>query len=397
VRHQSYQISGKWWRNAGIIPSVYRLVTFIIAAAQITFFTWAHYSLLPPFILIMATGTYSLLRVLIPLRWHQWGNQSYILLGLDLAICLFLVTSTGNLYSPFLLYSLVPVLTAGLVLDWKATAAIAVVSGGHVFAGHLWNPFFPISLSLAALTYFLIYMLALSLVTILPYLVNPKLRQRLQLQDILSERYRLSREIHDSMGQTIAAMRWQTELINIRLLEIGIDLPEVREMVKLAVRAHQDIKECLVLLRSYTGDGSFIPHLRDYISHLKQRKDINFILNDEGREIHLEPLVEFQLLRICQEALFNVTKHADAHNVQINVQSIDDQLMVSVVDDGRGFDALAHYRDRTNGESQGLVVMEERAESVGGKLRVLSMPGHGTEIQVEVPAYANGDRLWLKR
>ena len=385
VSQQSYRISGKWWKDAGSIRSVYRLVAFAIATAQITFSTSGHYSVVSPHVLVAVVAIYSLFKVLHPFRWHQRSIQSYSILGLDLVICLSLLSLTGGLDSPFLLYSLAPVLTAGLLLERKITFTIAGISAAHVFGSHLWNPFFSTQLSLAELNHFLTYMIALSWSAVLPYLINANLRQHLQLEDTLLERQRLSREIHDGAGQTVAAVRWQAELVERRLLEMGIDLADVRELVKLTARAHEDTRECLALLRNYTGDGSFVPHLKDYLEHLKQRSEINFRLTAESRELHLEPLVELQLLRICQEALINVTRHSAARNVQAKVQSVDGHLAVSIADDGCGFEAVAYYRDRTDGESQGLAVMRERAESIGGRLRVLSMPGQGTEIQLEVP------------
>jgi len=77
---------------------------------------------------------------------------------------------------------------------------------------------------------------------------------------------------------------------------------------------------------------------------------------------------------------------------------VENYVEVSIADDGSGFDALAYYRDGAQTTSQGLAVMRERAESIGGGLRVLSMPGQGTEIQVQVPANPRRGRLlWRKR
>jgi signal transduction histidine kinase len=78
---------------------------------------------------------------------------------------------------------------------------------------------------------------------------------------------------------------------------------------------------------------------------------------------------------------------------------VDNHFEVSIADDGCGFDALAYYQGgmQQNG-GHGLAVMRERAESIGGKLRVLSLPGRGTEVQVEVPANNQTGRWpWLKR
>jgi signal transduction histidine kinase len=99
------------------------------------------------------------------------------------------------------------------------------------------------------------------------------------------------------------------------------------------------------------------------------------------------------LLRICQEALTNVTKHSGAQSVQVKLKQVNGHLRVSISDDGRGFDILTYYHDGVKAKGHGLTVMRERAESIGGKFRVLSMPGQGTEVQVEVPHPSQGGKI----
>ncbi len=167
---------------------------------------------------------------------------------------------------------------------------------------------------------------------------------------------------------------------------------EVRELEELVEKAQQETRESLELLRNYTGDGSFLPHLKDYLEHLKQATDIAFRLDAENNGLHLEAVVELELLRICQEALANIRKHANAHNVQLTVQRVNGHVKVSIADDGCGFDAVSFYRNGNRSKGHGLTVMQERAKSVGGKCRVLSFPGQGTEIQVEMPTNGHGSR-----
>jgi len=179
---------------------------------------------------------------------------------------------------------------------------------------------------------------------------------------------------------------------------MGIDLGEVRELTRLAERARQDARESMELLRNYTGNGSFLPHLKDYLEHLRQDANIDFRLGIESDEFHLETPVELELLRICQEALTNVRMHSRAQNVQVKIKSVGNHLEVSIADDGCGFDALAFYRNGAEAKGYGLAVMRERAESIGGRLRVLSLPRRGTEIQVEVPVNPRQRKLlWLNR
>jgi signal transduction histidine kinase len=390
-------ISDKWQKGIGIVPSAYRGLAFAIAAAQIFLSPSARYSVIPPLILVTGAGIYSLLKILRPLRRHEKGVITLGILGTDLAVCIFLVLSTGGLYSPFLLYTLAPVLTAALLLDRRITFGITVLSAAYVIGAHLANPFFSIQLSLLELSYFLVYIIAASLAASLPYLINVNLRQRLQSESMLGERQRLSREIHDGVAQTISALRWQIQLVHRRLIEIGVNLDEVSELVGLATKAHQDTRECLELLRNYTGDGSFLPHLKAYLQHLNQNTNIDFRLDVETREFHLEAPVELELLRICQEALTNIRRHSGARNAQVKVRQEDNHLEVSVADDGCGFDAVAYYHDGVDGKGHGLAVMRERTELMGGRFWVLSMPGQGTEVQVEVPCVPHRGRLlWRK-
>jgi len=360
-------------------------------------FPTAYYSLIPPLYLIIGVGIYTLLKTLRPFRWQERGVIAFSLLGVDLAVCIFLVVSTAGLYSPFLLYTLAPVLTAALFLDRKVTFSITALSGAYVIGAHLANPFFTTQLLLPELSYFLAYIIAVSLAAALPYLINANLRQRLQYEEILQERQRLSREIHDGTAQSLSALRWQAQLLSRRLKAMGIELDEVRQLEILAERARQDTRESIELLRDYTG-GGFLPHLKSYLKQLSRDSNLTFHLDTEEDELRLEAPAELELLHICQEALTNVKKHASAHNVEVKVKEVDNHLEISVADDGRGFDALAYYQGGMPTGGHGLAVMRERAESIGGKLRVLSMPGKGTEVQVEVPANQQTGRWpWLKR
>jgi signal transduction histidine kinase len=397
LNRQINLIPGKWQEGIGIVPSAYRWLAFAIATAQIFLFPSALYSLMPPVFLVTAVGIYTLLKTLRPFRCHENGVFTFGILGTDLAVCIFLIISTGGLYSPFLLYTLAPVLTAALLLDRGITFGITALSGAYVIGAHLANPFFSTQLFLPELSYFLVYIIAASLAAALPYLINVNLRQRLQSEDILRERQRLSREIHDQVVQSVATLHWQAQLVHRHLIEIGVNLDEVTELVRLAAKAHQDTRECLELLRSYTGNSSFLPHLKDYLKHLNHDTDIDFSLNPQTGELRLEAPVELQLLRICQEALTNIRSHSKAHNVEITLKHVAHRLTVTIADDGIGFDALAYYHNGAHSKGHGLAVMQERAESVGGRFRVVSMPGRGTEVQVEVPAKpSQGRSLWPK-
>jgi len=397
LNHHRDQILSKWQDRISLVPSAYRWLALGIASAQIFLFPSAYYSLTPPLYLIIAVGFYTLLKTLRPLRWQEKSGVTLVLLGLDIVICFFLVLSTAGLYSPFLLYSLAPVLTAALLLDRGITFSITALSMIYVICAHLFNPFFSTELFLPELSYFLAYIIAVSLAAALPYLINVNLRQRLQYDDIIQERQRLSRDIHDGLAQTLSALRWQAQLLTRRLRAMGIELEEIKQLEVLTEKARLDTRESIELLRNYNG-GGFMPNLKGYLTQLGRENNLTFNVNSEDNELRLGAPAELELMRICQEALSNVRQHAGAGHVDIKVKSVDNHFEVSITDDGHGFDALAYYQGGMQTKGHGLAVMRERAESIGGKLRVLSMPGKGTEVQIEVPANNQSGRWpWLKR
>lgn len=397
MNHQGEQIA-KWQSRIWLVPSAYRLLAFAIAATWAFVLPWTPYSGVPLVALVAGVGVYSLLKASLPLRWHQAGILGYSLLIIDIAICVFVLILTGGLYSPFLVYTLTPLLTAALLLDIKVTFAIAGLSGVYVIGGTLANPFFRTQLSFPHVSHCLVYIMAVGTVGILPYLINVNLRQHLQSQNILQERQRLSREIHDGIAPSVSGLRWQIQLVRRRLIQMGIELDEVRALERLADKAFEDTRESLELLRSYTGDGSFLPHLRDYLKYLRQETSIDFRLDIGTDGLRLKGPVELELLRVCQEALTNIRKHSGARNVEVKIKPVNNHLAISIADDGRGFDALTYYREGMRAKGHGLEVMRERVESIGGKLCVLSMPGKGTEVLIDVPANSHGGRLsWRNR
>jgi signal transduction histidine kinase len=397
MKYDWRQMLGRWQNYLSRIPSIFRIVAFSVAAVQIIVYPDLYQSLIPPNFLLPAVGGYTILRVFYPLSWYGADKLSRAVVGADTAICVFLIMSTGGVHSAFLPYCLAPVLTAALLADRKPTFIIAGALIGGVVASHtIPNPLSTPMLPAEPSTLFL-YVALVVLTAALPYLVNVNLRQRLKFQAVLQERQRLSREIHDGAAQFISGIRWQVQLLRRRLAELGTDLEEAEHLERLVEEFYQDTRESLELLRTYTGDGTFLPNIKAYLRHLEEESNIDFDLAVDTGRLSLESPVELQLLRVCQEALTNIRKHSQAHHVQVKVAPVNNHLKVTIADDGCGFDALAYYHNGARAKGHGLAVMEERANAVGGRFRVLSMRGRGTEVQVEVPAIPpRGRWLWEK-
>lgn len=204
---------------------------------------------------------------------------------------------------------------------------------------------------------------------------------------MLHEREQLARVLHDNLGQVFAFVNVQGQTIH-RLLgrgDVSTADEYVRRLLEVAREADVDIRESIIGLRGTISQDGLLPTLTQYLARYEKNYGIQTRI--EGAEPFtdgvFEPLVEVQLLRILQEALTNVRKHANAHYVRITFALDDDRACVSVNDDGQGFDPDAPSVGME--EHVGLRVMRERAEEVGGSLSLKSISGQGTELVVRVP------------
>jgi nitrate/nitrite-specific signal transduction histidine kinase len=162
------------------------------------------------------------------------------------------------------------------------------------------------------------------------------------------------------------------------------------KLEKLAEKARRDILESLQVLRNVDSSRSFSSALKESVEKLKQESDIEIFMNLEAENVHLESHVELEMMRICQEALTNIRKHSGARTVQVDLKKINSDIEISIEDDGCGFDVVTYYQGgMTDRGHHGLSVMQERAQSINARLRVLSMPNRGTEVKLSVPYELN--------
>ncbi|MGE5141190.1 MAG: sensor histidine kinase, partial [Rudaea sp.] len=159
----------------------------------------------------------------------------------------------------------------------------------------------------------------------------------------------------------------------------------VGRLVEVAREADVDIRESIMSLRATLSEHGLFPTLTQYLAKYEKYYGIQTRL--EGSETFSDGAfdlqVEVQLLRILQEALTNVRKHANAHSVQIAFVLENGWAHITVHDDGRGFDPGMSSTGPE--EHVGLRVMHERVEEMGGSLRLQSASGQGTELVVRVP------------
>jgi signal transduction histidine kinase len=198
----------------------------------------------------------------------------------------------------------------------------------------------------------------------------------------LEERTRLAREIHDGLAQHLWFAKLKLERLNASLRED--ERPLAGEVVQALDAAIVEARQALVTMRS--GADRDVP-LADLLARTMDefsrssgvRVDVS---SSAGLPRALPPRSQVELLRIVQEALTNVRKHADATVVRARAEVEGRELVVSVADNGRGF-----APDHAQGEGLGIRGMEERARLIGGELRVASELAGGTSVEVRLPLH----------
>ena len=203
---------------------------------------------------------------------------------------------------------------------------------------------------------------------------------------VAEERQRISREMHDEMAQVLAYVNVKAQAVK-ELLLTGRTEDAIRHLDQLAAAAREvygDARESILGLREAAVPGrSLADALRDQVGDWEARHGIPCSLRiDSG--VRLSENAELQLQLIVQEALANALKHAQARRVEVSLQREEGRILASVRDDGLGFDPGPP--GSAGLPRLGLAVMRERAESIGGSLRLDSSLGKGTRVTVEVPA-----------
>ena len=213
---------------------------------------------------------------------------------------------------------------------------------------------------------------------------NARLGEQIEVMAIHEERARLVREMHDGLGQVLVsiALRASTAVELLRQGETERAQATMEELASLARVSCVEVREDILGLRT-AGHATLELEatLREYLRHYEHEWGIacELQVGNGGLNIcHLRG--EAQLLRIVQEALTNVRKHARASHVMVRMVCERESLITTVEDDGCGFDPGIR-----RGEHFGLLTMCERADSVGGQFRVESAPGQGTRVIVSVP------------
>ncbi|GII93650.1 hypothetical protein Ssi02_38810 [Sinosporangium siamense] len=212
-------------------------------------------------------------------------------------------------------------------------------------------------------------------------LINARLYERSRELTLVEERKRMARELHDAVTQKLFSLRLTAQSAAALLhSDTGRALTELDRVQRLAGEALAELRAVIVELRpAELARHGLVETLRKHVGLLDVLHPICLVFESEAT-CEIEPEVEIAVLRVAQEALHNALRHSGAGTVEVTLTTGDAGLVLQVRDDGKGFDPAI---GATCG--LGLASMADRAEAVGGRLRVTSAPGKGTAVHFVHP------------
>ncbi len=204
------------------------------------------------------------------------------------------------------------------------------------------------------------------------------------------ERLRIAHEMHDGIAQVLGYVNNKVlaakQYFRRGMIDEGTE--QLDQLAGSARQAYSDVRESIVGLRTLPGSNrSLAEVLGEFLHYWNEQSGVDTELSIDP-ELRLPASIELQIVRIIQESLTNVRKHARATTARVAVQRNDSQLVVSIRDDGAGFNPEATSRGEF--PKFGLTTMRERASSIGATLDIDSEPGSGTTIRFTMPLSATG-------
>lgn len=347
---------------------------------------------IPPlelYIILGILAIYTVLRVFSPLSWRARSPMTYLILGGDFLLCAVLVIYTGGLNSAFLLYSLAPIMTAALLFEERVSLSLAALASialsvTHVALSQLTERWAWIMQG-HNLTLLVVYTLFCFVAAVVPYRINLNIRRRIEREAIIDERRRIAREIHDGVAQSLGYLNLKTKLVSNSVSSQNTvqALTELNEIQKIVQNTYDDIRESIDQLSAEIRNLNIIPAMANYIQEFGYNNGMKVRFDYPKSFPNLSPVAELQLLRITQEALTNVRRHALATEVEVKLENSKEAVEMIVKDNGQGF-SLSDLEESPPGY-HGLNIIKERAETLGGELNISTAPGEGTALMISLP------------
>jgi PAS domain S-box-containing protein len=214
-------------------------------------------------------------------------------------------------------------------------------------------------------------------------------RLRYRLLNLLEgERSKISRVLHDTIGQNISILDF-----NLTTMEEVLDEASLERITGLIDNMRSVIRETGDKLRDISSglqprivqELGLVAGVNNLIERLRKTTGLKVETSVELDELQFEESIATNLYRIVQEAFTNIVRHSKCSAVSFEMALADSGLLMVIKDNGQGFSLEDVNRREIEQRGMGLFIMEERAKAMGGKLEIVSEPDQGTQLQVEVP------------
>jgi len=201
---------------------------------------------------------------------------------------------------------------------------------------------------------------------------------------IQKERTMLANELHDSLAQTLASLRFQVRILDQSLQPVGdyMTIKTMEQVEHSLDEATADLRELINHCRIPIEEQGLIPAINRVVEKFRKDTGIHILLQCEINDLELPTNIELNAYRIVQESLANIKKHANAHIVRILI-TIDDKdyIRILIENDGNGFDPSSIHSEA--GKHLGLTIMKERAAHLNGELKIESEIDEGTRVELK--------------
>jgi len=206
----------------------------------------------------------------------------------------------------------------------------------------------------------------------------------LVLEERLAERTRVAQELHDTLLQGVLSASMQLHVAVDQIPEDSPTRPALNRVIELMGQVVDEGRNTLRGLRSSIETAEDLKSSFSRVPAEVGKGEIDFRLVVEGEPIPLRSVIRDDVYSIGREALVNAFRHSHAGRIDVQLEYAPTQLRILVRDDGNGIDA--HVLESGRDGHWGLSGMRERAERIGAKLKLMSRPGNGTEVELRVPS-----------
>jgi signal transduction histidine kinase len=207
-----------------------------------------------------------------------------------------------------------------------------------------------------------------------------------RLDERVSERTRIARELHDTLLQNVQGLILKIHAIAQRIPSVDPTRQQIEKTLDYADQVLAEGRDRVRSLRASTiGLGELPNAFRQVVEETAPDRSSTFKTVLEGTVLELHPIIQEETYSIGREALINALSHSDAHNIEAEITYDSREFRLRIRDDGRGIDPGILEKGGRD-DHWGLQGMRERAKRIGGKLDLWSRPGSGTEVELTVPA-----------